>query len=57
MFHWLNLHPSTHAKAEVVQTFPNRMSQITLNIAGSTQTYDLTYDAVGNLTSKQNTAG
>ena len=34
----------------------NRMSQISLNIAGATKTYALTYDAVGNLTSKQNTA-
>ena len=34
----------------------NRMSQISLNIAGQTQTYALTYDTNGNLTSKQNTA-
>ena len=34
----------------------NRMSQISLSIAGQTQTYALTYDTNGNLTQKQNTA-
>ena len=33
----------------------NRMSQISLNIAGQTKTYALTYDTNGNLTQKQNT--
>ena len=34
----------------------NRMSQISLNIAGQTKTYALTYDTNGNLTQKQNIA-
>jgi RHS repeat-associated protein len=33
----------------------NRMSAISLNIAGSTKSYSLSYDANGNLTQKQNT--
>ncbi len=34
----------------------NRMTAISLNMAGQTKTYTLSYDTNGNLTSKQNTA-